>query len=63
MKVTTVGLDLAKSVFTLHGMDERGDMCSAKQCLCHAIRQPELAPERRPCLSAISRDASIMPRF
>ena len=24
MKVTTVGLDLAKSVFTLHGVDERG---------------------------------------
>jgi transposase len=25
MKITTVGLDLAKSVFTLHGVDERGN--------------------------------------
>ena len=24
MKITTVGLDLAKSVFTLHGVDEHG---------------------------------------
>jgi len=25
MKITTVGLDLAKNVFTLHGIDERGN--------------------------------------
>ena len=24
MKITTVGVDLAKSVFTLHGVDEHG---------------------------------------
>ena len=24
MKLTTVGIDLAKSVFQVHGMDERG---------------------------------------
>ncbi len=30
MKVTTVGLDLAKSVFTLHGVDERGNMVLRK---------------------------------
>ncbi len=24
MKITTVGLDLAESVFTLHGVDEHG---------------------------------------
>jgi hypothetical protein len=26
IKVTTIGLDLAKSVFTLHGVDEHGKM-------------------------------------
>jgi hypothetical protein len=26
MKITTVGLDLAKSVFTLQGVDERGNI-------------------------------------
>ena len=30
MKVTTVGLDLAKSVFTLHGVDERGNIALRK---------------------------------
>src|SRR5437899_9358538 len=30
MKVTTVGLDLAKSVFTLHGVDERGNTLHRK---------------------------------
>ena len=25
MKITTVGLDLAKNVFQVHGVDERGD--------------------------------------
>jgi transposase len=25
MKVTTVGVDLAKSVFSVHGVDERGN--------------------------------------
>ncbi len=30
MKVTSVGLDLAKSVFTLHGVDERGNMVLRK---------------------------------
>jgi hypothetical protein len=27
VKVTTVGLDLAKGVFTVHGVDERGNTC------------------------------------
>ena len=30
MKITTVGLDLAKSVFTLQGVDERGNMVLRK---------------------------------
>ena len=31
MKVTTVGIDLAKSVFQVHGMDERGKAVLRKQ--------------------------------
>jgi hypothetical protein len=30
MKITTVGLDLAKSVFTLQGVDERGNIVLRK---------------------------------
>lgn len=30
MKTTTIGLDLAKSVFTLHGVDERGEVALRK---------------------------------
>ena len=33
MKITTVGLDLAKNVFTLHGVDERGNRCCARRCV------------------------------
>ena len=31
MKLTTVGIDLAKSVFQVHGVDERGDTVLRKQ--------------------------------
>jgi hypothetical protein len=34
MNVTTVGLDLAKSVFQVHGVDERG-----KVRLCKRLRR------------------------
>ena len=31
MKITTVGIDLAKNVFQLHGVDERGHAVLKKQ--------------------------------
>ncbi len=31
MKITTVGIDLAKSVFQVHGVDERGKTVLKKQ--------------------------------
>ncbi len=30
MKVTTVGLDIAKHVFRLHGVDEQGNVVSRR---------------------------------
>lgn len=37
MKITTVGLDLAKSVFTLHGTDEHGNSVRRR-----TVRRPKL---------------------
>ena len=31
MKITTVGIDLAKNVFQVHGVDERGNAVLRKQ--------------------------------
>jgi transposase len=31
MKITTVGIDLAKNVFQVHGIDERGNAVLRKQ--------------------------------
>ncbi|MGB2901891.1 MAG: IS110 family transposase, partial [Candidatus Dechloromonas phosphoritropha] len=31
MKITTVGIDLAKQVFQVHGVDERGKVVLKKQ--------------------------------
>ena len=31
MKITTVGIDLAKSLFQIHGVDERGKVLLRKQ--------------------------------
>ena len=31
MKVTTLGIDLAKSIFQLHGVDERGNIAVQKR--------------------------------
>jgi len=39
MKVTTVGLDLAKSVFTLHGVDERGNTALRKTVRRAKVRE------------------------
>lgn len=31
MKITTIGIDLAKNVFQVHGVDERGKVMVRKQ--------------------------------
>ena len=31
MKITTIGIDLAKAVFQIHGVDERGKVAVRKQ--------------------------------
>ena len=37
MKITTVGLDLAKNVFQVHGIDERGKVALKKQPPCVTV--------------------------
>jgi transposase len=38
MKITTIGIDLAKNVFQVHGVDERG-----KTVLCKQLRRTQVA--------------------
>lgn len=48
MKITTIGIDLAKDVFQLHGVDERGHVVLKRQ-----IRRKEMIEfftKREPCL-------------
>jgi transposase len=37
MKITTVGIDLAKHVFQVHGVDERGKVVPKKQLKRHQV--------------------------
>jgi len=51
MKITTVGLDLAKNVFQAHGVDERGAAVLRKQ-----LKRDQVAPffaRLQPCLIGI----------
>ena len=48
MKITTVGLDLAKSVFTVHGMDERGNRVLRKTV--RRAKLLELFAQLPPCV-------------
>ena len=48
MKITTIGIDLAKSVFQVHGVDERGKVVVGKR-----LRRPQVSKyfaQLRPCL-------------
>ncbi len=48
MKITTVGLDLAKNVFQVHAIDEAGEVVARK-----ALRRPRMMPffsKLEPCL-------------
>ena len=56
MKITTVGIDLAKNVFQIHGVDERGKAVLRKQ-----LRRAQLAVffvNLPPCLIGMEACAS-----
>ena len=48
MTATTIGLDIAKQVFQVHGVDQQG-----KEVLCRRLRREQVAPcfaNLSPCL-------------
>jgi transposase len=50
-KITTLGIDLAKTVFQLHGLD-----CAGKVVLCREVRRTQLMraiAQLEPCLIGI----------
>jgi transposase len=66
MKITTIGLDLAKQVFQVHGVDQRGRMVVSKR-----LRRAELVSffaSLPPCLVGMEACAGAhhwvdLPRF
>jgi len=48
MKITTVGIDLAKNVFQVHGVDERGKIVLRKQV--KRAQMAEFFANLPPCL-------------
>ncbi|MFZ6771044.1 IS110 family transposase, partial [Undibacterium sp. Di26W] len=51
MNITTIGMDLAKNVFALHGVDERGN-----KVLCKSLRREQVVPfftQLQPCVVAM----------
>lgn len=44
MEITTIGLDLAKNVFQVHGVNERGRSVLRKQ-----LKRDQVAPFSRTC--------------
>ena len=48
MNITTLGIDLAKSIFQLHGVDERGNVVLQKRVTRSKLR--ETAAQLSPCL-------------
>jgi transposase len=39
MKITTIGVDLAKNVFQVHGVDERGKVVLRKQTFARVLER------------------------
>ncbi len=56
MKITTIGLDLAKSVFQVHGVDERGKVGLRKQL--KRAQVPSFFANLSPCLIGMEACAS-----
>ena len=48
MKVTTLGIDVAKSIFQLHGVDERGKVALQKRVPRSKLR--ETVAQLAPCM-------------
>jgi len=48
MKVNTIGVDLAKNVFQVHGVDEQGKVVLRKQLRCNQVMN--FFAQRTPCL-------------
>jgi len=50
MKITTIGLDLAKNIFQIHGVDQHGKTIVRKQFkraeMSPLLRQSALVPDR-----------------
>src|SRR5919108_2569350 len=56
MKVTTLGIDVAKSIFQLHGVDERGNVAVQKRVTRSKLR--ETVAQLPPCLIGMEACAS-----
>jgi transposase len=50
MKVTTLGIDVAKSIFQLHGVDAHGKVALQKRVPRSKLR--ETVAQRAPCVIA-----------
>ena len=48
MKITTIGIDLAKEVFQIHGVDERGKAVLRKQVKRKDERCSNVVGDRNP---------------
>lgn len=48
IKITTIGIDLAKNVFQLHGVDEHGEIALKKQLRCEQMEA--FSANLPPCL-------------
>jgi hypothetical protein len=56
MKITTIGIDLAKAVFQIHGVDERGNLYLLSKSLIESLAKREASmylpiAEGRDCYS------------
>jgi transposase len=51
MRITTIGLDIAKNVFQLHGVDEKGQLLLRKRLRRSQVK--ELFAKLQPCVIGI----------
>ena len=57
MNITTVGIDLAKNVFQVHGIDQHGKVVLKKQ-----LKRAQVAPFFRQPFCLLDRDRSLRQR-
>jgi transposase len=58
MQITTIGLDLAKNVFQVHGVDANGQAVVRK-----SLRRSQMLPFFAKCLLAWSASRRVAPRI